>query len=281
VAATANDAFGIPHADQVWKTTFMTLHSTSTRQGSQGSRIVDVCHAWNRNILAIGVAASLALSGVAVAQTRLALTSPNVGPDPLDTPLPSFSRPPPADITAPRGNGQRVSPGFGIPPRPAAAAPPELRGNPLWAIPLKDFVFTRDRPLFSPSRRPATAPVAYVAPSRPVVALRPAEPELPKLTLIGVILSEKDGIGIFVDGATREVIRLRKNRGARHPATRRRTCSGRSAFGQRSVAERARTATLSAGYFAFRFLTMPADQLSFGIFASSTIFCSFATSSRN
>ena len=178
-----------------------------------------------RNILAIGVAASLALSGVAVAQTRLALTSPNVGPDPLDSP--SFSRPPPADITQPRGADPRVSPGFGVQPRPAAAAPPEPRGNPLWAIPLKDFVFTRDRPLFSPSRRPATAPVAYVAPSKPVVVMKPAEPELPKLTLIGVILSEKDGIGIFVDGATREVVRLRKNEG--HGGWILRTLEGRQA----------------------------------------------------
>jgi hypothetical protein len=179
-----------------------------------------------RNILGIAVAASLVLPGVAAAQTRLALTSPNVGPDPLDTPLPSFSRPPPADITQPRGADPRVSPGFGVQPRPAAAAP-EPRGNPLWAIPLKDFVFTRDRPLFSPSRRPATAPVASVAPSKPVVVMKPAEPEIPKLTLIGVILSEKDGIGIFVDGATREVIRLRKNEG--HGGWILRTLQGRQA----------------------------------------------------
>lgn len=179
-----------------------------------------------RNILGIGVAASLVLPGVAAAQTRLALTSPNVDPDPLDTPLPSFSRPPPADITPPRGADPRVSPGFGVQPRPAAAVP-EPRGNPLWAIPLKDFVFTRDRPLFSPSRRPATAPVAYVAPSKPVVVMKPAEPESPKLTLIGVILSEKDGIGIFVDGATREVIRLRKNEG--HSGWILRTLQGRQA----------------------------------------------------
>src|SRR3954447_22873983 len=132
-----------------------------------------------RNILGISVAACLVLPGVAAAQTRLALTSPNVGPDPLDNPLPSFSRPSPADITPPRGGDPRVAPGFGVQPRRAAA--PEPRGNPLWAIPLKDFVFTRDRPLFSPSRRPATAPVAYVTPSKPVVVMKPAEPELPKL----------------------------------------------------------------------------------------------------
>jgi hypothetical protein len=163
-----------------------------------------------RNILAVGVAASLALSGVAVAQTRLALTSPDVGPDPLDTPLPSFSRPPPADITAP-GSARPRSNGLSV--QQPAAAGPEPRGNPLWAIPLKDLGFTRDRPLFSPSRRPVTGPVGYVAPSKPVVALKPAEPDLPRFTLIGVILSEKDGIGIFVDAASHEVIRLRKNEG--------------------------------------------------------------------
>ena len=57
--------------------------------------------------------------------------------------------------------------------------------------------------------------------------MKPAEPELPKLTLIGVILSEKDGIGIFVDGATREVIRLRKNEG--HGGWILRTLEGRQA----------------------------------------------------
>jgi hypothetical protein len=163
------------------------------------------------NILGMGLSASLTLAGVSVAQTQLAATSQNVGPDPLDSPPPSFSRSTPRELPQPGGAGPRVNPGLAVQPRSAAA--PEPRGNPLWAIPLKDLAVTRDRPLFTPSRRPPIAPVAYVAPSKPVVAQKPAEAEVPKLTLIGVILGETDGIGIFVDDATREVIRLRKNEG--------------------------------------------------------------------
>src|SRR5215831_17659551 len=38
---------------------------------------------------------------------------------------------------------------------------PTTRGNPLWAVPLADLSATRERPIFSPSRRP---------PARPAVA---------------------------------------------------------------------------------------------------------------
>jgi len=176
------------------------------------------------HILGIGLSASLAISSIAGAQTRFAVTSSNVGPDPLDSPPPSFSRSPPAEVTQPGGTGPRVSPGLAV-PGPAAA--PEPSGNPLWGIPLKDLTFTRERPLFTPSRRAPTAPVAYVAPAKPVVASKTAEPELPKLTLIGVILGEKDGIGVFIDDTTREVIRLRKNEG--HDGWVLRTLQGRQA----------------------------------------------------
>jgi hypothetical protein len=161
--------------------------------------------------LYIGFAVSLALLGSAAAQTRLALTSPNVGPDPLE----SVVTPTPAPAA---GNSTR--PGFGVAPDPAAGdartrqgAASEPRGNPLWAIPLKSLTFTRDRPLFTPSRRPPSPPVAYVEPPRPIVLPKPAEPERPRLALIGVVLSERDAIAIFVDQTTREVIRLRKNEG--------------------------------------------------------------------
>jgi general secretion pathway protein N len=184
------------------------------------------------NILGVGLSVSLAISCIAAAQTRLAATSSNVVPDPLDSPPPSFSRPPPAEITQPGGPGRGANPGFGVPPRPTVAAP-EPRGNPLWAIPLKALTFTRERPLFTPSRRPPTAPVTYVAPAKPVAASTTAEPELPKLTLIGVILGEKDGIGIFVDGATHEVIRLRKNEG--HGGWVLRTLEGRQATLQKAT----------------------------------------------
>ena len=161
--------------------------------------------------LCIGFAASLALLGSAAAQTRLALTSPAVTPDPLDSPVTSTPAPPAAKTTQP-GAGPALDPGFGdARTRPSAATEP--RGNPLWAIPLKSLTFTRDRPLFTPSRRPPTPPVAYVEPPRPVVVSKPAEPERPRLALIGVVLGEKDGIAIFVDETTREVVRLRRNEG--------------------------------------------------------------------
>src|SRR5262245_45321462 len=53
------------------------------------------------------------------------------------------------------------------PARPAAALAPDrtLSGNPLWAIPLRQLPATRERPLFTPSRRP---PPPVVANARPV-----------------------------------------------------------------------------------------------------------------
>ena len=177
------------------------------------------------HILGIGLSISFAISGIAGAQTRFAVTSSNVGPDPLDSPPPSFSRSPPAEVTQPGGTGRGGLARLGVPAGRLGTREPS--GNPLWGIPLKDLTFTRERPLFTPSRRAPTAPVAYVAPAKPVVASKTAEPELPKLTLIGVILGEKDGIGVFIDDTTREVIRLRKNEG--HDGWVLRTLQGRQA----------------------------------------------------
>ena len=58
-------------------------------------------------------------------------------------------------------------------PAPAPAAQAMPTGNPLWTIPLSQLAVTRDRPVFSPSRRPpapvAAAPI-YVPPPAPRVA---------------------------------------------------------------------------------------------------------------
>jgi hypothetical protein len=82
-------------------------------------------------------------------------------------------------------------------------------GNPLWGIPLRLLTATRERPLFSPSRRPPAPPVvaAPVAP-RPVAAPKLPEPERPPLTIVGTIVGESDAIGVFVNQATNEVIRI-------------------------------------------------------------------------
>jgi len=93
-------------------------------------------------------------------------------------------------------------------PTPAPAAEPVRPGNPLWAIPVKDLSATRERPIFSPSRRPpppAVAAVPYVPPPPP----RPAGPQRVQLVLVGTVVNSKEGFGIFLDQTTNTVLRLR------------------------------------------------------------------------
>lgn len=90
-----------------------------------------------------------------------------------------------------------------------AAISQPLGGNPLWAIPLKELAATRERPIFSPSRRapaPAAATAPYVPSPQPV---KPAEPERPQLSLVGTIAGDKEGFGIFLDRSASTVFRLK------------------------------------------------------------------------
>jgi general secretion pathway protein N len=84
------------------------------------------------------------------------------------------------------------------------------KANPLWVIPLDDLRATRERPLFSVSRRPPPPPVVAAA---PVVSAPPppppAEPEKPQVTLVGVVRGEKEDIGVFINQMDQSVIRLR------------------------------------------------------------------------
>ena len=93
---------------------------------------------------------------------------------------------------------------------PNTSAPPErvLSANPLWAMPLKQFSATRDRPIFSPSRRPP-APPAIMTVAKVVVPPKPKEPEQPQLSLVGTIAGDDDKFGIFIDQSTKAVLRLR------------------------------------------------------------------------
>ena len=93
------------------------------------------------------------------------------------------------------------------PTAPAAPTERALSANPLWAMPLKQFSVTRERPIFLPSRRPPAAPETTATAPR-VVAL-PKEPERPQLSLVGTISGDDDKFGIFVDQSTKAVIRLR------------------------------------------------------------------------
>jgi hypothetical protein len=95
------------------------------------------------------------------------------------------------------------------PSTPSASTDRVLSANPLWAMPIKQFSATRDRPIFLPSRRPPAplAPVVTVA--KAIVVPKPKEPERPQLSLVGTILGDEDKFGIFIDQVTKAVLRLR------------------------------------------------------------------------
>lgn len=97
-----------------------------------------------------------------------------------------------------------------IPPAaPHAAVERPLSANPLWAMPLKQFNITRERPIFLPSRRPPASPSSNVAVAKVIAPPKPKEPEQPQLSLLGTISGDDDQFGIFVDQATKAVLRLR------------------------------------------------------------------------
>jgi general secretion pathway protein N len=92
------------------------------------------------------------------------------------------------------------------PDKPGSAA---LAGNPLWAIPLSVLSMTRERPLFSPSRRPI-APAVAAAPIAAHASLpKAAEPDHPPLTLLGTIVGQAESIAIFADQVSKNFIRLK------------------------------------------------------------------------
>ncbi|RBP04661.1 hypothetical protein DFR50_13845 [Roseiarcus fermentans] len=83
---------------------------------------------------------------------------------------------------------------------------PAATGNPLWAIPISKLSATRERPLFSVSRRPQTpaAPAAPAAPApTPTLVARPAAPETPPLTLVGTIIGAGSRIAILYDESSK------------------------------------------------------------------------------
>jgi len=104
--------------------------------------------------------------------------------------------------------GVGVGPSLGD-PTGAKAADDRARGNPLWSIPVKTLTATRDRPIFSPSRRPPPAPViAGPQVSAPPVS-KPIEPERPPLALVGTVSGEQEAFGIFLDQTANKIVRLR------------------------------------------------------------------------
>jgi hypothetical protein len=93
---------------------------------------------------------------------------------------------------------------------PTGPAPERvLSANPLWAIPLAQLSATRERPIFSPSRRPPPAAIAAEPTIVRAPTVRKKEPETPQLALVGTIASGEEGFGIFLDQSTKGALRLR------------------------------------------------------------------------
>jgi hypothetical protein len=105
----------------------------------------------------------------------------------------------------------------GAPAEPAKRTGPNTNapgqgGNPLWSLPLSALSITRERPIFSPSRRPPPPPAIaapYVPPASPPPPPKPPEPAHPSLTLMGTLAGDSQGVGIFLNDADKSTLRLR------------------------------------------------------------------------
>jgi hypothetical protein len=118
------------------------------------------------------------------------------------------ARPPsPPHATDDRGGAEM--PARRISARTADMKPPAPAGNPLWALPLEQLSMTRERPIFSPARRPPPpTPPIYVATVAVRQPIKPPKPERPTVSLLGTIIGTDDQIGVFLD-TTQNVVRLR------------------------------------------------------------------------
>jgi hypothetical protein len=91
------------------------------------------------------------------------------------------------------------------PPAPPVRTP---SANPLWGIPLAQLSGTRERPIFSASRRPPpVSAMAETAPVKPPPRKKEIEP--PQLSLVGTIASIDEGFGIFIDQSSKAAVRLK------------------------------------------------------------------------
>lgn len=89
---------------------------------------------------------------------------------------------------------------------PGAQLPPP-GGNPLWGIPMSALSVTRERPIFSATRRPPAPPPA----PRPVreVPAPPPEPEPPHFGFLGTATGETENVAVVIDQTTKNIARMR------------------------------------------------------------------------
>ena len=109
---------------------------------------------------------------------------------------------------APAAEGTGISNLSEAPRAPDPSAKPRV-GNPLWTVPLNALSATRDRPLFSASRRPPVVALPIVAPPQKHEVLPPPPPERPSLRLIGTIVGRKASLAMLQGSDADAVLRLR------------------------------------------------------------------------
>jgi general secretion pathway protein N len=93
-------------------------------------------------------------------------------------------------------------------PKDADARQPPPGGNPLWGIPISVLDATRERPIFSASRRPPMPPVVAQRVTAAPPPPKPAEPEKPLLTLVGTASGKNQKVAVVLDGTTKTLVRL-------------------------------------------------------------------------
>jgi len=147
-----------------------------------------------RAIVSLGLAASTIFCGMMAARMLLAATPG------------SFDAAPAVPSTV------KIAPDV-IKPPTNVVQDGEPKGNPLWAIPLVSLSATRERPIFTPSRRPPASVVAAPSPVEPAKPRPPVAPERPQLTLVGTIIGDATSIAVFTRTMTKEAVRLRMGEG--------------------------------------------------------------------
>ena len=129
--------------------------------------------------------------------------------DPIDDRVDFTSQ---VGVGSPAGETNGASNTVGLSSAPSAPDPgaKSRDGNPLLTVPLSSLSATRDRPLFSASRRPPIVAVPVAAPlPQKQEALAPPSQEQPLLTLVGTIVSPKSSVAILQGSNAESVSRLR------------------------------------------------------------------------
>jgi len=110
-------------------------------------------------------------------------------------------QPQPPEVQAPHAQPSPAQP----PPEQSAPAQPAAIANPLAVQPLDRLSTTRERPLFSPTRRPpAPPPKIVVAPAPPA-----PPPPPPNVALYGIVMDGEEARAMIRSGPTEKMMRVR------------------------------------------------------------------------